>query len=386
MHLRTLQIAALVLTFAASAAHASPLPLPTFSGYVVDQAQIIEAPNRQIINDLASELDHAGTAQLALCTVSAETLGDTSKEEFSTALFKQWGLGHGKQKADGVLIFMVPGPSGKRRIRVEVGYAMEALLNDGKVGALIDTYAVPRLKTGDYGDAASALARAIAQVIRADAAAGGQSLPGANGMRGGVGIGTDHPPEPPTQWEALWAVLGAMILLFLTLFASYKLEKFVRFKMAAFALLLTGSAVAALLYYPSVIPALIGWISLVIGLLGNAFMYALIAERRCPKCGGWLRFSYEITEKPTYRDFGEGVYIANCKQCGFDRRTPEKLDRVGAPGQGFWSGGSSGTGSGSGGTSSSGSRSGGGGGSSSSGGFSGGGGGDSGGGGAGRDV
>src|SRR5258708_5872833 len=145
--------------------------LPDYSDYVVDKAGVLGSA-AESIKALASQLDHAGVAQLAVCTVSEETLGDDSKEDFAADLFKKWGLGHGKKKADGVLIFLVPGKAGHRKIKVEVGYGLEGILPDGKVGALIDANAIPSLKQDDYGNAALRLAAAIAQVVTADAAAG----------------------------------------------------------------------------------------------------------------------------------------------------------------------------------------------------------------------
>ena len=48
--------------------------------------------------------------------------------------------------ADGVLILMVPGKPGHRKLKVEVGYGLEGILPDGKVGALMDQYAGPSMK------------------------------------------------------------------------------------------------------------------------------------------------------------------------------------------------------------------------------------------------
>src|SRR5437764_2983087 len=126
--------------------------LPAFTGYVVDNARILDQGATEQITAIASRLDHAGIAQIAVCTV--KDIGDWSKEEFAADLFRKWGLGHGKKRADGLLVLLVPGPPGHRKIKVEVGYGLEGILPDGKVTALIDQYAVPSLKRDDYGNAA----------------------------------------------------------------------------------------------------------------------------------------------------------------------------------------------------------------------------------------
>src|SRR3979409_1388003 len=110
--------------------------LPEFTGYVVDRAHILDPGAQAQIVKRASELDRAGIAQIAVATVP--DLGSWSKEEFAVDLFRKWGLGHGKKRADGLLILLVPGAPGHRKIKVEVGYGLEGLLPDGKGGALID--------------------------------------------------------------------------------------------------------------------------------------------------------------------------------------------------------------------------------------------------------
>src|SRR5438067_9045591 len=161
--------------------------LPAFTGYVVDNARILDQGATEQITAIASRLDHAGIAQIAVCTV--KDIGDWSKEEFAADLFRKWGLGHGKKRADGLLVVMVPGPPGHRKIKVEVGYGLEGILPDGKVGALIDQYAVPAVRRNDYSDAAVKLVDALARVIEQNASEGGELAPEPGAMRGGRGAG-----------------------------------------------------------------------------------------------------------------------------------------------------------------------------------------------------
>ena len=134
--------------------------LPDYTDYVVDRANVIEPGVRQQIVDLASRLDHAGIAQLAVLTVTPEVVGDYSIEDFAAETFRKWGLGHGKKKADGVLIVIEPGPPGQRHTKVEIGYGLEGVLPDGKVGALYDRYARPHILRNEYGNASLKLSQA----------------------------------------------------------------------------------------------------------------------------------------------------------------------------------------------------------------------------------
>src|SRR5438552_11570313 len=131
---------------------------PAYTGYVVDKAGVFDSGAASHLHDLSERLDHAGIAQLAAVTVTEEMLEDASKDDYAVDLFKKWGLGHGKKKADGLLILFVPGKPGHRKVKVEVGYGLEGILPDGKTTALIDQYAVPSMKRDDYGSAAGKLA------------------------------------------------------------------------------------------------------------------------------------------------------------------------------------------------------------------------------------
>ncbi|MBU5873027.1 TPM domain-containing protein, partial [Vibrio cholerae O1] len=56
--------------------------------------------------------------------------------------FRQYGLGN-KTMNNGVLLVVAVKD---RKIRIEVGYGLEGALPDGKVGRILDQYAIPYLK------------------------------------------------------------------------------------------------------------------------------------------------------------------------------------------------------------------------------------------------
>ena len=370
LFLAALALAALL----AAPARAAPASLPDFTGYVVDAAGVIDPRSLAQITQLASQLDHAGLAQLAVCTV--RELGDESKEEFAVDLFKKWGLGHGK-KADGVLILLVPGPPGHRKIKVEVGYGMEGLLPDGKVGALLDRYAVPQLRLDAYGPAAASLSAALAQIIRDDAQAGGESAPPLSGMRGGLGIGGGARPGNARDADRSVAGLGLAVLamgaLLVLLLSSSARQRLPGARIGLAALALSGGAAAGLF----LLGGAVGWVAFACGLVANALAFASIRSHKCPQCGGWMELREQIIIRPSVYSTGVARVTEQCTRCEH-RRSSDKILPRRAPtviiggGGGGWSGGGGGWS--------------GGGGGDGGGGFSGGGGGDSGGGGAGREV
>ena len=337
--------------------------LPDYTDYVVDQASVLGSVDAQLKN-VSSKLDHEGLAQIAVCTITEETLGDDSKEDFAAELFRKWGLGHGKKKADGVLILIVTGKEHHRHLKVEIGYGLEGVLPDGKVGALRDQYAAPAMKRGDYATAAVQLQNAIAEVVQADAAAGGDAAPGANTMRGGKGTG--QPGAGPANAGGLVVTLLAMLALVIMLATSGARRLFPGTKTQLGAAALTGVSVLSLVFAGSGA----GWIALVIGLILVAVIWTSIRAHRCPRDGSWMTIDEEVIDPPTYFSQGVAHVTQQCTnaKCGyskeFNKAIPRKQMTVVTSGGG--GGGGSGGGSGDG--------------------FSGGGGGDSGGGGAGGDY
>jgi uncharacterized protein len=130
-------------------------------GYVNDFAGVLSAPAKEKLTALCAEVDQKAGAQIAIVTVSS--LGSEPVEQFSIDLATQWGVGP-KQQAGGVLILLAPND---RKYRVEVGYGLEAILPDGKVGGF-GREMVPLLQRNDYGGAVTLLTERIAAVIAAD--------------------------------------------------------------------------------------------------------------------------------------------------------------------------------------------------------------------------
>jgi len=130
-------------------------------GYVNDFAGVLSAPAKEKLAALCAEVDRKTETQIAVVTVSS--LGGEPVEQFSIDLATQWGVGP-KQQARGVLILLAPND---RKYRVEVGYGLEAILPDGKVGGF-GREMVPLLQRNDYGGAVTLLTERIAAVIAAD--------------------------------------------------------------------------------------------------------------------------------------------------------------------------------------------------------------------------
>jgi uncharacterized protein len=151
---------------AALAETVAGLPAPT--GYVSDFAGVLTPSTRESVAELCYQLDKQAHAQIAVVTIKTidpDKSGATpSIEEFATALEDKWKVG-AKGTDRGVLMILVMNP---RRGRIEVGYGLEGILNDAKVGDIGRDMA-PDARRGDYDDAVPLGVREIAQVIASDA-------------------------------------------------------------------------------------------------------------------------------------------------------------------------------------------------------------------------
>ena len=149
-------------------------------GYVNDFAGVLDAQARAQITALCTEVDQKAHAQIAVVTI--QSLDGATASDFANHLFKQWGVGY-KPDDRGVLILLAPSD---HKYWVEVGYGLEPILPDGKVGGF-GREIVPLLRQNNYGGAVAQLTSRIAEVIAQDR---------------GVTLGTRLPQRPPGQRES----------------------------------------------------------------------------------------------------------------------------------------------------------------------------------------
>src|SRR6202790_4968977 len=169
-------------------------------GYVNDFAGVLSASAKEKLAALCAEVDQKTKAQIAVVTVSS--LEGEPVEQFSIDLATQWGVGP-KQQARGILILLAPND---RKYRVEVGYGLEAILPDGKVGGF-GREMVPLLARNDYGGAVTLLTERIASVIAADR---GVTLDTLNG----AAVPSPEPVRSPFAMSSIVWLLLFVIFLF----------------------------------------------------------------------------------------------------------------------------------------------------------------------------
>lgn len=129
-------------------------------GYVTDLAGVLSQSGKNQLTALCTEVQQKTQAQIAVVTI--KSLGDQPLEDYSIDLATK--LGVGPKSDEGVLVLFAVDD---HKYRIEVGYGLEAILPDGKVGGF-GREAVPYLRQGNYDAAILLVTRRIADTIAAD--------------------------------------------------------------------------------------------------------------------------------------------------------------------------------------------------------------------------
>src|ERR1700674_3429933 len=165
---------------------AEPIASLRASNYVNDFAGVLDTATTARLNDLCLQVEQKAHSQIAVVTV--KSLDGQDVVSYAVALYQKWGIG--KKGSDrGVLILLA---TQDRKYWTTVGYGLEPILPDGKVGGF-GREAVPLLRSGDYAGAVTLITVRVASVIAQDAGVTLENQPPTGATRprpvpgGGVG-------------------------------------------------------------------------------------------------------------------------------------------------------------------------------------------------------
>jgi uncharacterized protein len=158
-HPRWLVFLLLLFTLSTHAETVDKMPAPT--AYVNDDANVFHGLPQSQMEAICTELHEKTKAQVFVVTV--DTTGETSIEEFANQLFHNWKIGEKKTDRGALILLAVK----DHKYRIEVGYGLEGILNDAKVGDIGRTM-VPDLRSSNYDAAATTSLRAVARTIADD--------------------------------------------------------------------------------------------------------------------------------------------------------------------------------------------------------------------------
>lgn len=187
-------LALLLWCFAATAG--ADVPQLKSRGYTNDYAGVLSQAAIARSDALAGEVERKTGAQMAVVVI--RSLDGEPIDNYANTLARRWGIGRKDNR--GVLLLLV---INDRRNRIEVGYGLEPILPDGRVGGILRSIR-PYLRQGDY-DGAVLLAM--------------QEMAGVIAQASGVAIESLTLDRPPPQQRRrlgpadlpLWAILLGVV-------------------------------------------------------------------------------------------------------------------------------------------------------------------------------
>jgi len=130
-------------------------------GYVNDFAGVLSPSARAQLTALCTEVDQKTQAQIAVVTVPS--LDGKPIQDYAIDLATKWGVGP-KQSNRGIMILLAVND---HKYWTLVGYGLEPILPDGKVGGF-GREAVPLLRQNNFDLALFLMTRRVADVIAQD--------------------------------------------------------------------------------------------------------------------------------------------------------------------------------------------------------------------------
>lgn len=119
-------------------------PVPTLTGRVVDQADILSAQTERTLTAMLAAHEDSTSNQIAVLTVSS--LEGEPIEDFALRVARSWELGTAEFDNGVLLVVAVD----DRRMRIEVGYGLEGPLPDAVASRIIRHEMRPEFKHGDF--------------------------------------------------------------------------------------------------------------------------------------------------------------------------------------------------------------------------------------------
>ena len=121
-----------------------PNPRVKNGTWVTDMPGALQAGTVTYLNEKIGEIERTHGIEMAVVVI--RSLDGLTVDDAAEKLFKLWGIG--KKGRDNGLLFLWS--TGDRKVRVEVGYGLEGVLPDGKVGAILDAYVIPSFKASNF--------------------------------------------------------------------------------------------------------------------------------------------------------------------------------------------------------------------------------------------
>jgi uncharacterized protein len=311
----------LVVSAGAEPLTSIPNPRTRDGSSVTDMPGALRADTIAKLNSTISEFERATGGEMAVVVIGS--LDGVSIEEAAVKLFELWGIGK-KTKDNGLLLLW---STGDRRVRVEVGYGLEGVLPDGKTGAILDAYVIPRFKSGDFDEGVLAGVAALLSSARNEpvdlSSAGSESY-----ENDSSGIGT-----------LLLSLLGAIPLGLGSMVGFRKWRRHRRRRCPSCQSLMTRleeSADDALLEGGQQAEERVGSVDYDVWKCGTCSHHFTLrypkwvsSFEKCPQCGNRTKSSTQtVIEAASSFSAGSAQVVESCAFCSFTREYTKVLPRI----------------------------------------------------------
>ncbi len=139
--MRIVNIILILITFVSSV---FSLEVPNYKTRVNDLANILNTSQEQAIEEYLANIEKTTSCQVALLTI--KSLEGESIEDYSMRVAEKWKVGQKGLDNGAILLVSL----NDRKLRIEVGYGLEAHLTDAKSSYIIRKNIVPSFKRNDF--------------------------------------------------------------------------------------------------------------------------------------------------------------------------------------------------------------------------------------------
>ncbi len=142
---------------------AQPSLPPTPERYVYDRANLLTSKTQAQLNQRLADFERESSSQVVVW-IEPQLPPGTTLEEYVNRAFQEWKIGQ-KGKDNGVLLAVFPED---RKMRIETGYGLEAVLPDALAGRIIEQEMAPAFRKQEFDQGVTAGVEAILAATRGE--------------------------------------------------------------------------------------------------------------------------------------------------------------------------------------------------------------------------